>query len=235
MMLTAGRCRVCGGGETAIVWEVRNRHEFYLCPCCEFLGRDPRFFPSPEQERREYDTHHNTLANTGYVQMFLRFLREAVFPYAATGEGQAPLVLDFGSGPGECVLAHVMREQFSFRVDVYDRFFAPHTAFQSKSYDIVTCTEVIEHLSAPLEILAMLKERLNPGGILALMTLFHMVRPGDRESELEFRRWWYRRDKTHISFFRPRTFLWLAGTLGMEVMFMDGLRQVTLRRPLETR
>jgi len=36
-----------------------------------------------------------------------------------------------------------------------------------------------------------------------------------------FRRWGYKGDPTHVSFYRPATFKWLGRQLGFEVEFVD--------------
>ncbi|MBO8138417.1 MAG: methyltransferase domain-containing protein [Desulfotomaculum sp.] len=48
----------------------------------------------------------------------------------------------------------------------------------------------------------LLKEHLAAKGILALMTLYH--------NNHNFKNWWYRQDKTHICFYSPKTFSWIA-------------------------
>ncbi len=44
---------------------------------------------------------------------------------------------------------------------------------------------------------------LRPGGILAVMTCF-------QTEDARFAGWHYRRDPTHIAFYRRATFAWLA-------------------------
>jgi 2-polyprenyl-3-methyl-5-hydroxy-6-metoxy-1,4-benzoquinol methylase len=107
--------------------------------------------------------------------------------------------------------------------------------YPDKTYDLITCTEVLEHLKDPLETLRMLKDRLNPGGILAVMTLFHPVydissTPDPLPCEKVFKAWWYRRDPTHISFFRPETFYHAARLLDMTILIMDEKNTVSYRK-----
>ncbi|WP_343089499.1 class I SAM-dependent methyltransferase, partial [Methanocalculus natronophilus] len=64
-----------------------------------------------------------------------------------------------------------------------------------ETYDLITATEVFEHLNTPLKTLSHISALLEKGGILAIMT---SLRPSSDEA---FLKWWYRRDFTHVSFF----------------------------------
>jgi 2-polyprenyl-3-methyl-5-hydroxy-6-metoxy-1,4-benzoquinol methylase len=103
-----------------------------------------------------------------------------------------------------------------FDTEFYDLHFASETAWNDKTYDLITLTEVLEHLEEPLSTLRSLKERLSRRGVIALMTQFHP------EDDGKFMDWWYRRDITHISFFSERTLRAIAGKLDLQVRYTDG-------------
>lgn len=146
--------------------------------------------------------------------------------------GRGKTALDYGSGPGDCVLAHVMREESGFSTDIYDVYFSPEKVFEGKQYDLITCTEVLEHLTQPLEVLGLLKQHLKPRGILALMTLFHPVGEDNPGGEEQFQDWWYRRDITHICYYRPRTFHEIGERLGMKLLTMDERNTLSYTLPV---
>lgn len=148
--------------------------------------------------------------------MFERFAAVGVTPYISAGSR----VLDYGCGP-EPVLAGLLKKK-GYAVDTYDLFFHPSESFQFKTYNLITLTEVLEHLPNPLEVLEALKWKLAPQGFIALMTLFH---PNDSE---KFSKWWYRRDATHVSFYTVKTIQRLAEILEMKVLFTDGERTAVL-------
>ncbi|UPT74846.1 MAG: class I SAM-dependent methyltransferase [Elusimicrobiota bacterium] len=75
------------------------------------------------------------------------------------------------------------------------------------TYAFVTCTEVAEHLRRPAETFARLDALLAPGGILGVLT-------STLEDDAAFPGWWYRRDPTHIAFYRPETLAWIARARG---------------------
>ncbi len=81
--------------------------------------------------------------------------------------------------------------------------FFPDDGVLESRYDFVTCTEVAEHFHAPAQTFARLFGLLRPGGLLAVMTGF----PPATE---QFANWHYRRDPTHVVFYQPSTFQWLA-------------------------
>ncbi|MDO9534430.1 MAG: class I SAM-dependent methyltransferase [Bacillota bacterium] len=201
-------CKICSGA-TVIIRDKKFQIDYYLCSDCEFIFMDEAAIVPPEQEVARYKEHNNSMENEGYVNMFKEFMKVAVDPYAE----RIKTALDFGCGPSP-VLATLLQQK-GFQVDTYDPYFAPEKTYETKCYDLITATEVFEHLQDPLQTAKLLKKHLNSGGILAIMTLFH---PGDAAS---FSSWWYRRDSTHISFFRPRTFTVLAERLGLKVLTFD--------------
>jgi 2-polyprenyl-3-methyl-5-hydroxy-6-metoxy-1,4-benzoquinol methylase len=157
-------------------------------------------------EKKQYDQHNNSLESEGYVQMFEDFIELAIVPYFQNIQTS----LDFGSGPGP-VLCELLKRR-GLEVDIYDLYYAPLKVYESKKYDLITSTEVFEHLSRPLEVLELLVEHLNDNAYLALMTKFP---PAD---DKEFLAWWYRRDPTHISFFTPKSFEIMAEKVGLKVL-----------------
>jgi hypothetical protein len=180
--------------------------DYFHCASCECIFCLEEHILPPSLERKEYLRHNNSLACDGYVKMFDDFIDECVLPFHPAIE----TALDFGSGP-EPVLATLL-ERRGFNVDIYDVFFAPETIFKTKRYDLITATEVFEHLSQPVETLRTLASCLAKNGIIVVMTLFHP------RNDAVFLDWWYRRDPTHITFFTPKTFEIMARMVGLEVV-----------------
>ena len=113
--------------------------------------------------------------------------------------------LDFGCGPGPAASA-MLRER-GFAVALFDPFFAPDESVLRQGYDFIICTEVVEHFHRPAEEFDRLGELLLPGGLLAVMTCFQS---GDER----FAGWHYRRDPTHVTFYREKTLRFLAKQRG---------------------
>ena len=103
-------------------------------------------------------------------------------------------------------------------MDIYDKFYAPEPVYTTKTYSLITATEVVEHLDDPLSYFRLFKTLLKPDGILCVMTLFHP------KSKAEFLDWHYIRDPSHISLFTPETMEIIAEKTGLQVLFCDRQR-----------
>jgi cyclopropane fatty-acyl-phospholipid synthase-like methyltransferase len=138
--------------------------------------------------------------------MFEEFIEMVVVPY----EKEIKTALEFGCGTGP-VLAELLSRR-GMEVDKYDLYFYPQKIYKDKKYDLITSTEVFEHLQNPMKVLELLKKHTNDKGYIILMTKF----PPDGDGE--FLDWWYRRDVTHISFFTPKSFEIMANRLGLQLL-----------------
>lgn len=212
------KCRICGN-DIKEIYDTKFDNHYMSCDNCDFIGIYPDDQITFEQERDEYDRHENCIENEGYVAYFKKFLDSALIPYVSEGSG-----LDFGSGPEPVLTQVIHRDYPGYEMDHYDLHYQPVKVFEGKSYDYILSTEVAEHLLDPLDVVGLLADHLKPGGILAMMTLFH------HKDEEHFLQWWYRRDITHIGFFTPKTFEVMAELTGMEVIYTDGNRYITLRK-----
>lgn len=170
--------------------------DYARCPRCQLTFLSPRQRPAPAREREEYLLHRNHPDDPGY-RAFLERLATPLRGRLRPGSQ----VLDFGCGPGPA-LAAMLREA-GHEVAVHDPWFAPYHAVLARDYDAVTCTEVVEHLHDPAAVMARLRGLVRAGGLLAVMTSL-------LEDGIDFARWHYRRDCTHVVFWRMQTFDWLA-------------------------
>ena len=199
------KCKICQSSVSSMVDE-KKKLTYYRCVECGFISLDDRDMVDKVVEKKHYEKHNNTLKCTGYVEMFEKFIDEALSPYV----DNIKIVLDFGCGEGD-VLGHILKEK-GLEVDSYDIYFYPKKIYENKQYDLITSTEVFEHLQDPQKILKTLVNLLNTDGYIILMTKFP---PKD---DKVFLAWWYRRDITHISFFTPQSFEIMAETLGLKVL-----------------
>jgi 2-polyprenyl-3-methyl-5-hydroxy-6-metoxy-1,4-benzoquinol methylase len=187
-------CPLCGGDRIEAV-EARGKC-YFDCARCRLVHLAPVHRIDASAERAHYETHVNDPADAGYRA----FLSRVATPVAEILKPGAS-GLDYGSGPGPAL--SVMLAERGFSVALYDPFFAPDAEVLERTYDFVTCTETAEHFFHPAEEFSRLRRLLRPGGLLAVMT--EVLR-----DEASFADWWYLRDPTHVSFYRPETFEWLA-------------------------
>ncbi len=100
-----------------------------------------------------------------------------------------------------------MLREVGHEVAVYDPFYAPDPAPLAETYDFITCTEVAEHFHRPADEFDRLGAMLRPGGWLAVMTCF-------QTDDARFGGWHYRKDATHVVFYRAATFATIAAQRG---------------------
>ena len=208
-------CPLCHGDGCSFFHRDRNR-EYYQCHGCSLVFVPPEFHLSPDEEKKRYDLHNNDSGDQGYRD-FLRKLLLPVRDFLNEGERG----LDFGSGPVP-LLSSMLKEE-GYETDIFDRFYANNPDLLSRQYDFITASEVVEHLRDPHGELDRLYRLLKPGGILGIMTGMF---PGRKC----FGKWHYKGDKTHIGFFSPDTFRWLAEKWSAETEFSEG-DVVILRKP----
>lgn len=161
----------------------------------------PDQYLSASEEKTEYDKHQNDVADEGYR----RFLSHLAAPLMAEMP-PASRVLEFGCGPGPALAD--MLQSAGHHVTLYDAFYYPDaSALQSASFDVVTATEVIEHLHHPDQVIAAWFDYLAPGGRIGIMT--KTVIDAQR-----FAQWHYKNDPTHVCFYSAETFDYIAKTHG---------------------
>ena len=173
---------------------------YLRCDVCEATFMSPAQRPTADEERAEYLRHRNDPADPGYRHFLQRLSGPLLARLAPASAG-----LDFGCGPGPALAA--LLGAAGHVVSVYDPFFAPDTAALARSYDFITCTEVAEHFHAPAAEFARFDALLRPGGWLGVMTCF-------QADDARFAAWHYRRDPTHVVFYREATFRLLARRFG---------------------
>ena len=210
-------CKICGG-TTTVVDVPKLERFYYKCSYCEFHFLDEKFIITPEDEMKRYQKHNNSSNNRGYLNMFLDLKKEFIDPEI----DNINCALDFGCGKFP-LLAEILNKN-GISTDYYDLYFHPKKLFINKKYDLITSTEVIEHLKNPLEILELFLDHLNDGGYILLMTNFLP------NSEDKFLDWWYIRDETHIGFFSLKTFSLLEEKLPLKIIKTNNKNGVLFRR-----
>ncbi len=211
------QCQICHQ-DTIHFFDAYMEADTYHCEACAFIFKDPKVIISSDKELKVYQQHINSEENIGYVTMFQEFIEKTFASYEAHIEE----VLEFGSGPTP-VLASILKKR-GLKVDIYDKFFASEKIFEGKKYDLITSTEVIEHIADVEELFQFFAKHIRVKGYLALMTQFH---PNNTELYLK---WWYRRDPTHITFYHPHTFEVLAKRFGFTLIFCDKKKNVLLQK-----
>lgn len=194
-----GYCPVCRAEAVERFLSVEAR-DYWRCRTCAARFLDPAHRPDRRAEHDHYLCHENDPDDAGYR----RFLSRLAGPLLER-LGPGLCGLDYGCGPGPALAA--MLRDAGHDMTVYDPFFRPDPAPLGRSYDFITCSEVIEHFHDPAREFDRLDALLRPGGWLAVMTCF-------QDDDARFAGWHYRRDPTHVVFYREATLRHIAAQRG---------------------
>ena len=198
-MRVSTTCPVCRA-PTAQLFQRIDGRQYRRCGACEARFLDACQRPSRQDELAHY-LHHENDADDPRYRGFLSKLAEPLMCRLSPGLSG----LDYGCGPGPALVA--MLSEAGHAMSIYDPFFFPDPAPLEGTYDFITCTEVAEHFHHPAEEFDRLGRMLRPGGRLAVMTCF-------QTDDARFADWHYRKDPTHVVFYREATFHTIAAQRG---------------------
>ncbi|WP_119418779.1 methyltransferase domain-containing protein [Desertibaculum subflavum] len=195
----AGICPVCRQGDPRPLIRA-DGFDYWRCEACEASFLDPGQRPSWRDASAYYLRHENDADDPRYRRFLARLAEPLLARLAPRSRG-----LDYGCGPGPALAAMLREAKHS--ITVYDPLFRPDPAALEQAYDFITCTEVIEHFHHPAEEFERLDGLLRPGGWLGLTTCF-------QTEDARFAGWHYRRDPTHVVFYREATLRHVAAARG---------------------
>lgn len=208
-------CPLCMVPGASLFHQDRNKRTtrpYYRCENCRLVFVPSAYFLSEKEEKAEYDLHENQLDDPGYKRFLNRFW-QPVKSRLRIDRTDKPSVLDFGCGPGPA-LAEMMAAD-GCQVALYDHFyFRDESVLKVNHYDLVTSTEVFEHLHDPKGTLEKCISLVRPGGSLGLMTKLVT-------EQSAFTQWHYKNDLTHVIFFSRETFHWIAQEYRLTLEFAD--------------
>ena len=211
------KCPLCENTQLNFVAVVRNR-EYRGCQKCGSVFLGSHFLPDPQEEKARYLTHNNSMENTGYVKMLSKIV-DLAKQWVPAGSG----VLDYGCGFAP-VLVELLRLA-DFHAEGYDPYFFP-VEFRNKIFDLITSVEAFEHFAHPAREILLIHERLRAQGYLIVQTNL-------LTAEIDFSKWWYANDLTHVFFYSLKTFEWIARTYGFKIVFTDRVKYVVLQKNSE--
>lgn len=188
-------CPVCRAPDTQALMTVKQRR-YRRCPTCEARYLDARDLPPPAIELAHYGLHQNDVNDPRYRSFLARLADPLLCRLRPRSRG-----LDFGCGPGPA-LAAMLREA-GHEMAVYDPIFFPDVNVLQQRYAFITCTETVEHFHHPAAEFERLDGLLADDGWLAIMTCF-------QTDDSRFADWHYRRDPTHVVFYREATLRQIA-------------------------
>lgn len=192
------KCSLCSS-KTNLFYTEKDK-SYFQCTNCECICLNTRNFPSNTEEKERYLEHNNNVEDKGYQKFVQPIVTSVLKNFNKQHVG-----LDFGSGSGP-VISKLLLDK-NYNITLYDPFFANNQNALTKKYDYIVCCEVIEHFHQPLEEFQLLKSLLKPNGKLLCMTnLF--------TEEIDFKKWYYKNDITHVIFYHKNTFKWIQKNIG---------------------
>ena len=178
---------------------------YWGCNVCGSKILDPKNYVSHSDEKKHYLKHNNSITDLNYKNFLLKLI-EPVKDKISTSD----IGLDYGCGFAPA-LANIFKS-YGFKVELYDPFFFPNKDVLLKKYKFITCSEVVEHFFNPCDEFDKINNLLDDNSWFGVMTTFL---PKD---EL-FENWYYRRDPTHVVFYKKKTFQHIGYQRNWQVFF----------------
>lgn len=192
----------------------------HLCGHCGLYFKPAEAHLSDEAEEKRYLYHQNDLNDPSY----LLFLERLLFPLKSFLPHEFT-ALDFGCGKAPVISVELQKR--GGVVAFYDPLFYPDKESEvlNKKYDIVTCSEVVEHFKCPQDSWDILMNCVRPGGLLAVMTQF-------LNDPSQYHQWWYKNDPTHVVFYSEKVFHFIAKKYQLEIVYNDLKSVIIFRRKM---
>lgn len=205
-------CTLCNS--KALLFSKIDHNEYYKCLTCLSIFLHPSAYISLQEERKRYEEHNNDVDDPGYQKFVSPIVNgiQELFQPEHTG-------LDFGSGTGP-VITKLLQDK-GYTIDLYDPFFCNNPDKLTKRYDYIACCEVIEHFHNPQKEFRLLHSLLKPGGVLFCMTEVY-------SEGIDFTKWYYKNDPTHVFFYHAEAFNWIRLNLGYSDVIITK-RLITLK------
>lgn len=176
---------------------------YFLCQSCDLVFVAPGKRIPWEAEKKRYDEHNNTLEDPRYLE-FIGTLVSVTKPYLKNGS----IGLDFGCGVAAPV-AHLL-ELEGFQMDRYDPYYFPKDSWNA-TYDFILATEVIEHLYKPNQTIDFIRSKTKHDGLIGFKSTWH-------HKDIDFSKWFYRNDDTHVVFYSHKTLHWIAEKWKLKIL-----------------
>lgn len=199
------KCPLCTSGGKRFL-QCKDSRQYWDCAECGLICLEEKQRPSREAEEARYRTHEN------FGPEYLTYLGRTALPI---GEMLSPgaVGLDYGCGPTEGMKK--VLSPLGFSVHSYDPIFFPDQFLLLKNhYDFLLCSEAAEHFFQPLSEFERMNTLLKEGGLLGVSSQLST-------SDDKFEAWNYRRDPTHVVFYREKTVRWIAEKFGWELLKLE--------------
>lgn len=222
------KCPFCRKSNLYLINDRTN--SYWRCKNCKGVVRDKSFLLPAEEQKKRYLCHNNDVNDPGYK----KFLKDFILPVIEDAEKdfsiiQTPVkrIIDYGCGPIKlksfsnlnCIISDMINENKSTNKNFFasdctllqwDPFFYANLKAFEYPADLVCCLEVVEHFENTRDDFKCLANTCRVGGIVVIGT---MLVP---ESDEDFKKWWYKSDATHVSFFSLESLKQCGSNVGLQ-------------------
>lgn len=206
-------CPLCFSKGNGLFSQIHQR-EYLKCSVCSLIYLDQKFYLSEESEKKVYDQHRNNPDDLKYQN----FLNQLASPMKSLIRENSK-GLDFGCGSGPTLSK--LFEKSGHLMNNFDKFYYPNFSVLNEKYHFIVMTEVIEHLKNPYEVLRRLNDLFIDDGYFGFMTKVY-------NEKIDFQKWYYHLDPTHIIFLSIATFHWIATEFNKKILYTDNDNVVIL-------
>tara|TARA_B100001059_G_C17802151_1_gene566828 strand:- start:1342 stop:1977 length:636 start_codon:yes stop_codon:yes gene_type:complete len=197
-------CTVCKNDKIEFFINIKGL-DYWQCTICKATMLNPVQFISSNKEKKHYLKHNNEINDTRYRSFVSNLIKPLKDKISVDDMG-----LDYGCGYAPA-LADILKKD-GFNVELYDPFFFKNEDIFLRKFNFITCSEVVEHFFEPYEEFNKINSLLKKNSWLAIMTSFMT------ENYL-FKNWHYRRDPTHVVFYKRITFKIIANQRNWKINF----------------
>ena len=237
-------CKICGVN-TKIKYEglYDNRHgypgkfDLLECPNCGFIQTNPRLnkrqisnIYSEYYPRQDIDIESVRMAGKNMPSMEEVKKKGLIGTcYFATKKGEK--VLDIGSGVGYSLIRIEALGGEAWGLDPDDNArkiakklklnfhhgFIDNCPFDKKSFDLITASQVLEHIPDPLKFLKITREFLKPGGRI----LLSFPNTGALYQKIWRKMWLHWHVPYHLNHFNKKSFKTLVNQSGLKIVKIE--------------
>lgn len=200
------KCPLCDN--PGILFFRDDKHTFHECANCKGIFRDREQLLKLNDERERYLHHKSDINDSGYYKFVSPIIKEVKNHFPKGNEG-----LDYGCGHTPVLSEFLAREHYEMAV--YDAVFFNEASVLKKKYDFIVCCEVMEHFYDPSFEFKQLYELLLANGKLICKT--HLY-----ENKIEFDKWYYKNDPSHVFIYQVETLIWIKEHFGFNNVKIDG-------------
>ncbi|MDA3886826.1 MAG: class I SAM-dependent methyltransferase [Candidatus Delongbacteria bacterium] len=203
-------CTLCG----SVLINKKDEY-YYDCHICKALVKDKKYYFTADEEKAEYEIHDNDVNDIRYQNFTMPITDYVLEKFLPEHKG-----LDFGSGPGPVILSMLKKKDYD--IVQYDPYFAPDKSILNNTYDYIVSCEVFEHFHNPKIEIDNLSSLLKVNGMLLVMTMLY-------DDQIDFKKWKYRNDLTHVFIYRKETIEYIAEEKNLQIDILTD-RFIVLRK-----